>query len=133
MFMQILPADTEGIVLWILVVTILATIGLSLLRSFISAIVSFFILKKSQNEEAVREETRKFSIVLFIMIAGLIMIFAKESLATYINRPADELAFAGGLIILFSILVGGLTYRTQTEKAVNKVKNFRKKQKTKTE
>lgn len=127
-FLQVLPEETEGMVLWILLVTILVTIGLAILRSIFSSVVSFFVTKKTENEEQVREEARKISVIFFVALAGFIMILAKDPLSSYIQRPSNELVFAGIMILVFAILVGGLTYRSQAEKGLNRVKNFRKKE-----
>lgn len=127
-FLQILPEETEGMVLWILVVTILATVGLAILRSVFSSIVSFFVTKKTESEENVREEARKVSVIFFIALAGFLMIFFQTQLSSYIHRPSSDMVFAGLMIIIFAVLVGGLTYRSQAEKGINRVKNFRKKE-----
>ena len=127
-FLQILPEETEGMVLWILVVTILATVGLAILRSIFSSIVSFFVTKKTESEENVREEARKVSVIFFIALAGFLMIFFLTQLSGYINRPSTDMVFAGIMIIIFAVLIGGLTYRSQAEKGINRVKNFRKKE-----
>lgn len=128
MFLQVLPQETEGMVLWIVVITMLATIGIAILRSLTSSVINFFVTKKTENEEEVREEARKISVIFFVALAGLIMIFFKDPLSNYIQRPSGEMVFAGIMIIIFAVLVGGLTYRSQAEKGINRVKNFRKKE-----
>lgn len=128
MFLQVLPAETEGMVIWVILIAILATIGLAILKSITSSIINFFVMKKTNNEEAVREEARKLSIIFFIGLAGFVMILAKEPLSSYINRPPSDLVFAGLLIIIFAVLIGGLTYRSQAEKGIIRAKNFRKKE-----
>lgn len=128
MFLQVLPTETEGMVLWIVVITILATIGLAIVRSVTSSVINFFVTKRTENAEEVREEARKISVIFFIALAGLILIFFQDSLSSYIKRPSSELVFAGIMIIIFAVLVGGLTYRSQAEKGMIKAKNFRKKE-----
>ena len=128
MFLQVLPQETEGMVLWIVVITMLATIGIAILRSVTSSVINFFVTKKTENEEEVREEARKISVIFFVALAGIIMIFFKDPLSNYIQRPSSEMVFAGIMIIIFAVLVGGLTYRSQAEKGINRVKNFRKKE-----
>lgn len=128
MFLQVLPEETEGMVLWIVVITILATIGLAIVRSVTSSVINFFVTKRTENEENVKEEARKISVIFFIALAGFIMIFFQDSLSSYIKRPSNELVFAGIMIIIFAVLVGGLTYRSHAEKGITKFKNFRKKE-----
>lgn len=128
MFLQVLPAETEGMVIWILLITILVTIGLAILRSVTSSVINFFVTKKTNNEENVREEARKVSVIFFIALAGFLLIFFQTQLSSYIQRPSSEMVFAGLMIIIFAVLVGGLTYRSQAEKGMNRVRNYRKKE-----
>jgi Na+/pantothenate symporter len=127
-FLQVLPQETEGMVLWVIIVAILATIGLAILKSVVASVISFFVLKKVNNEENVKAEARKISVIFFIALAGLLMIFFKNPLSDYIQKPSDDMVFAGLMIIIFAVLVGGLTYRSQAEKGIDRVRNFRKKE-----
>ena len=114
--------EGEGMVWWIIIVTVLATIALAIIKSVFSKIVLFFSVKKEESEERTKETIRKTSIIAFVGIVGVILIFFQDSLGLFLHRPAGEVAFAGLMIILFTFLVTGLIFRNATHKIFGKVK-----------
>lgn len=124
MILQFLPSGSaeEGMAVWVIVVTVLATIGIAVLRSIVGAIVEFFLVKKDESSERAKEEVRRFSMVFFFVFVGVLLIIFQDSVALFINKPSQDVAFAGFLTLIFSILIAGLTYRTTAKKVVDRVR-----------
>jgi hypothetical protein len=112
MILQLAQGNSdEGMFIWIIVITVLATIGIAILRSIVGSVVEYFLIKKDENKENAKKEVRRFSMVAFIFIIGILLLIFQDSLALFINRPVEEVSFAGFLTIIFAILIAGLTYR----------------------
>lgn len=103
---------------WIIVVTVLATMGIAILRSIVGAIVGYFLVRKDET----KAEVRKFSMIFFVFLVGLVLLLAQNQIGSFMNRGAEEVAFAGLWVILFSILILGLTYRKGTQRAIGKIR-----------
>lgn len=121
MILQYGTEFSEGGVWWIIFVTIIVTVALVILKSVISGIIEFFMVKKKENEEQVKKEVRNISTIMFIALAGLVLIFARVPIAHFLQRPVDEILIAGFMIIVFSILIGGLIYRRQIPRVRKKL------------
>ncbi len=120
MILQLLPANEgEGMILWIIIVTVLATMGIAILRSFVGSIVGFFILRKGEAQD----EVRRFSMVSFVYVIGIILLIFQESIALFLKRPTDEIAFAGLIVIIGAIFITGFVYRKGAERVVDKIRD----------
>lgn len=111
-----------GTILFIMAVTIITAVGISLLKVVISKIVSIGVEKKVENEEKIEKHARKSAAIIFIVIAAIILIFGSDHIAIAFSRPAMEVIFAGVLILIFSFLVIGVVYRKPTEQLYNRVR-----------
>lgn len=120
MILQWFPANEgEGMILWIIIVTVLATIGIALLRSFVGSIVGYFLVKKGETQE----EVRRFSMIFFVFIIGGLLLFFQDSIALFLNRPSDEIAFAGLIVIIGALFITGFMYRKGTQRAIGKIRD----------
>ncbi len=120
MILQLLPANEgEGMVLWIIIVTVLATMGIAILRTVVGSIVGYFLVRKGETQD----EVRRFSTISFVYIIGLLLIFFQDSIALFLKRPSDEIAFAGLIVIIGAMFITGFMYRKGTQRIVGKIRD----------
>lgn len=119
MILQIFPsAEAEGMVWWIIIVTVLVTVIIAVLRNIISSIVSSLVVKKDET----RDEVRKASMIFFVFLVGAILVFASGTVGVFLNKSASEIATVGVFVILISILIAGLNYRKGAKRTVDRIK-----------
>lgn len=114
--MQFDPSTIEGSVWFIIAISVLAAIGVAILKFLIGSFVEFFIVKKRENEDQVKHEVSKASILIFIIITALILIWQKDSISLFLNRPDEELLFVGFMLLLLVVLIAGVIYREPSKK-----------------
>jgi len=122
MFLQVMPNSDEGFFIWIVIITVVSTMAIVAIKYVIGSIVEYFLVRKDESKERAGEEVRRFSMVFFIFIVGVLLLIFQDSLALFINRPAEEVEFAGFLTIIISIFITGLAYRNTTRRVVGKIR-----------
>lgn len=119
MILQVFPsAEAEGMVWWIIIVTVFVTVILAVLRSVISSVVGFFIVKKDET----RDEVRKASMIFFVFLVGVILVFTSSTVGIFLNKDSSEIATVGVFVILISILIAGMNYRKGAKRTVDRIK-----------
>lgn len=108
---QQIDSSLEGSIWFLIIISVLAAIGISVLKYFISGVVEFFVVKKRENEDEVKKEVSKISVLIFVLIAAFLLLWQSETIADTFNRPVEELQFAGLMLILVVILIAGVVYR----------------------
>ncbi len=118
-FLQIFPsAETEGMVWWIFIVTVIATMLVALFKSAIGSFIQQFIVKKDET----KKEVRKFSMIFFVFLVGVILVFASIPIGVFLNKDSSEISIVGVFVILISILIAGLNYRKGAKRTVDRIK-----------
>ena len=84
--------------------------------------VEFFVIKKSENEDQVKQEVSKVSIFILVIISAVILIWQKDSIADFLNRTSEELVFVGFMLFLLVILVAGVIYREPSKNLRDKLR-----------
>lgn len=116
--MQFDPSTVEGSVWFIIVISIIAAIGISIIKILITKAVETFVIKKRENEDEIKQEVSKASVLIFVILSALILIWQKDNISHFLNRPSEELLFVGFMLLLLVILIAGVIYREPS-------KNFR--------
>lgn len=111
-----------GTILFIMVVTIITAVGVSLIKVVITKVVAVSVEKKVEHDEKIQKHARKSSVIIFIVLAALILIFGGDHIGAAFSRPSMEVIFAGLLILIFSLLVTGVIYRKPSEQLYNRVR-----------
>lgn len=110
--------ETEGLVFWVIVITVMTAVLMAIIKTIVSSIVNFLMVKK----EDTQREVRKISMISFIFVTGFLLVIWNNSIASFLNREAGEISFAGFMIIILSLLVFGLTYRRTAERLSQKIR-----------
>ena len=114
--MQFDPTTIEGSVWFIVIISVLAAVGIAILKFLISSVVEFFVVKKRENEDEIKTEVSKISILIFILLSAIILFWQKDSIAHVLNRPEEELLFVAFMLFLLVVLVAGVIYREPSKK-----------------
>jgi magnesium-transporting ATPase (P-type) len=114
----------QGTILFIIVVTIITAICVSLLKVLITSIVSMGIEKKVEHEDRINKEARRSAIIFFILVCGAILILGANHIAIAFSRPIQEIVFAGFLILIFGLAIMFMIYRKPTEQLYNRVRGI---------
>lgn len=131
MFFMAAALDTgmEGSAWFIIVVSVIAAVGVAMVKVIVGSIVEFFVIKKRENEDQVKTEVSKISVIIFIVIAGAITIWQRESIASFLDRSINEIVFAAILMMCLGFLLAGVIYREPSKKWKQKWKKRRNRQK----
>lgn len=116
-----LDSSMQGSVWFIIIVAILATIGITLIRILIGKVVEFFMIKKRENEDEIKTEISKISTILFILLAGLLLFWQRESIGSYLGKSSDEVLFVAMMVFVLVLLVAGVVYREPSRKLRGKM------------
>jgi hypothetical protein len=111
-----------GTILFIMAVTIITAVGISVLKILVTKVVSFGVEKKVENDEKIEKHARKSAVILFLVIAAVILILGSDHIAFTFSRPAMEVVFVGFLLLIFVLLVIGVIYRKPTEQLYNRAR-----------
>jgi len=117
-----LDTQIEGSVWFIIVVSIIAAIGVALLKAIIQSIVDFFVIKKRENEDQISTEVSKISVIIFIILAGLIAIWQREAISDFLGRSSGEIVFSALLLMILGFLIAGVVYREPSKKWKKKLR-----------
>jgi len=120
MFLQNLfpNVETEGLVFWVIVITVLTAVLMAIIKTIVSAIVNFFMVKRADAQS----EVRKLSMIFFIFLTGALLMIWSVSIASFLGRDSEEIGFSGFMIVILAILVFGLTYRKSAERLSQKIR-----------
>lgn len=110
--------ETEGLVFWVIVITVLTAVLMAIIKTIVSAVVNFFMVKKADTQR----EVRKLSMIFFIFLTGALLMLWSVSIASFLGRDSEEIGFSGFMIVILSILVFGLAYRKSAERLSQKIR-----------
>lgn len=119
----------EGSAWFIIVISVVSFVCMSLIKAVIGTIVEFFVIKKRENEDEVKTEVSKFSVIIFILIAGIITLWQRQSIAAFLERSVNEIIFAAILLMCLGFLLAGVIYREPSKNWKQKWKKRRNKSK----
>ena len=88
--MQFDPSTVEGSVWFIIVISIIAAIGISIIKILITKAVETFVIKKRENEDEIKQEVSKASVLIFVILSALILIWQKDNISHQILRSQFE-------------------------------------------
>lgn len=111
-----------GTIVVVIIVSIFSAIGYKIISVTIGAFVSAVVEKKTRNQEKVKREIRKSSVVILVFATALLLYIARDHVAAAFNSNESDIVFGVICLILFGVLILLAIYRTQTTNAYNKLR-----------
>lgn len=116
-----LDPSLEGSVWFIIIITVLATIGITIIKVIVSKFVEFFMIKKRENEDEIRTEISKFSTILFVLLAGFLLFWQRDKIASFLDRSSNEVLFVSFMLFVLVIFAVGVIYREPSKDLRRKI------------